>query len=52
MSRVSPGDIVIVKPKMNVYTALVFVAMVAVALALVVMHLRSQSLFGTGLFDL
>lgn len=53
MSRAQQqSDAVIVKPKMNVYTALVFVATVAVVLAVVVMHVRSQSLFGQGLFDM
>ena len=52
MSRVSPGDTIVMKPKMNVYTALAFVATVAVVLALVVMHFRSQTLFAKSLFDL
>lgn len=49
MSRASSGDMIVVKATNNVYTVLVVVATLASILAIVVVAMRSQTLFNAGL---
>ena len=44
MSRAATGDTVVVKPSNNVYTVLAIIATLAVAMALVVLYIRSQQM--------
>jgi hypothetical protein len=50
MSRMSSGDTIVVKPGLNIYTVLTGVATLCVALALLVVYMRADALFG-GLFN-
>jgi hypothetical protein len=50
MSRVGTGDAVVVKPSNNVYTVLLAIATLAAVLAVVVVAVKDNSLFGAGLF--
>lgn len=47
MTRTATGDTITVRPQNNIYTVLVIIATVAVILGLVVLWMRSQTLFGT-----
>jgi hypothetical protein len=44
MTRASSGDTVVIKPYNNIYTSLVIVATIAVALALVVVYMRGKTI--------
>ena len=46
MSRAASGDVVTLKPANNIYTVLVIVALLAVALALVAMFMKIKPLLG------
>ena len=50
MSRVGTGDTVVVKPSNNVYTVLLAIATLAAVLAVVVVAVKENSLFNSGLF--
>jgi hypothetical protein len=52
MSRAATGDTVVLRPVNNIYTVLAGVALVVVILGLVVMYMRSETLWGDvgGLF--
>jgi hypothetical protein len=50
MTRAATGDTIVVRPQNNVYTVLVIAATVAVLLGLVVVWMRSMTLFGTNPF--
>jgi hypothetical protein len=50
MSRVGTGDAVVVKPSNNVYTVLLAIATLAAVLAVVVVAVKDNTLFGAGLF--
>lgn len=45
MSRIASGNTVKLKPKVNIYTALVAAGVVAAIMGLVVVYLRAQTLF-------
>jgi hypothetical protein len=51
MSRVSGGDVVVVKPANNVYTVMLIVATLAQVLALLVIVIRFKTVFGGILFS-
>jgi hypothetical protein len=51
MSRMSGGDQILVKPTNNVYTVLVAVGIIAEIIAMVVLWMVHQNLFGVGLFS-
>ena len=50
MTRTSRGDQIVVKPKNDVYTALLVTAFVVVVLGLITMFVQSNAVFGDGLF--
>jgi hypothetical protein len=50
MSRVGAGDVVVVKPANNVYTVMVIVATLVQVLALTVLVVRYNSVFGAMIF--
>jgi hypothetical protein len=52
MSRAATGDTVVLRPVNNIYTVLAGVALVVVILGLVVLYMRSETLWGDvgGLF--
>jgi hypothetical protein len=53
MSRVATGDVVVVKPTNNVYTALVAIAVLAELIAFFALYSRAGEIFiegGKGLF--
>ncbi len=51
MSRVPAGDVIEVKPRNNVYTALVIVAFVAEAIAFIALLVRHADVFDKSLFS-
>ena len=48
MSRAATGDVVIEKPRNNIYTALVWIAVLAEAVGLFLLVQRSIEIFGDG----
>jgi hypothetical protein len=46
MTRAATGDTIIIRPQNNIYTVLLAVATVAVAIGLAVVWMRSDTLFG------
>jgi len=48
MSRVAAGDVIEIKPGMNVYTALVIIAFVAEVIALIALFVRAGEIFEAG----
>lgn len=50
MTRTSRGDQIVVKPKNDVYTALLVTSFVVVVLGLLAMVVQSNAVFGDGLF--
>jgi hypothetical protein len=50
MSRAGAGDVIEVKPAMNVYTALVWVAVVAQLIGFAALYFKSTEIFDKGLF--
>ena len=50
MTRFQSGDPVVVKPGNNIYTALTGVALAASIVALIVLFVRANTIFGQGLF--
>ena len=51
MSRAATGDVVTIKPRNDVYTVLTIAAVVAEIVALAIIYMRHDTLFGTGLFS-
>ena len=51
MSRGTVGEPLVVKPSLDVYTALTGVALVAAIAAIVLVFLKAGSLFGGSLFQ-
>ena len=51
MTRFQSGDPVVVKPGNNIYTALAAVALAASIVALVVLFVRANTVFGTSLLS-
>jgi hypothetical protein len=50
MTRAATGDTIIVRPTNNIYTVLLGVATLAVAIGLLVVWMRSETLFGKNPF--
>jgi hypothetical protein len=50
MTRATTGDVQIIKPTNNIYTALTGVALLAQLIGLIILFVRAKTLFGTGLF--
>lgn len=51
MSRVSGGDVIVIKPQNNVYTVMVIVAAFVQILTLLIVVLRFKSVFGAFIFQ-
>ena len=51
MSRMGTPDQIIVRPTNNVYTALVASSVVALIVGIIVLFMKHDELFGTGLFS-
>jgi hypothetical protein len=51
MSRAATGDVVIEKPRNNVYTVLVAVALIAELVAFIVLIQQAGNIFPAGLFS-
>jgi len=51
MSRISSGDQILVKPTNNVYTVLAAVGIVVEIVAIILLWMVHQNLFGTSLFS-
>lgn len=50
MTRAATGDTIIIRPQNNIYTVLLAAATVAVAIGLLVVWMRSVTLFGQNPF--
>jgi hypothetical protein len=53
MSRVAAGDVIEIKPRNNMYTALVAIALLAELIAFIALYVRAGEIFvdGKGLFN-
>jgi len=51
MSRATAGDVVVVRPSNDIYTALVIVAVVAQLVTFAIVYLKYKALFGADLFQ-
>ena len=48
MSRIAPGDVIVEKPRNNVYTALLAAAFIAQLIAFLVIFLKAGEIFAEG----
>ena len=51
MSRATAGDVIVVKPENDIYTALAIVGFLAQLLTFVIVYLKYKALFGADLFQ-
>jgi hypothetical protein len=50
MTRAATGDTIVIRPQNNIYTVLLGAATLAVAIGLLVVWMRSETLFGRNPF--
>lgn len=48
MSRIGSGDVIVVKPANNVYTALAAAAFVVVTVGLILFYIKAEQILGSG----